>query len=34
MIIVMQQGVTEPQIQGVIDRLVEMGFDVRAAEAP
>ena len=28
MIIVMQQGVTEPQIQGVIDRLVEMGFDV------
>ena len=28
MIIVMQQGATEPQIQGVIDRLVEMGFDV------
>jgi 3-deoxy-7-phosphoheptulonate synthase len=24
----MQQGATEPQIQGVIDRLVEMGFDV------
>jgi len=28
MIIVMQQGATERQIQGVIDRLVEMGFDV------
>jgi 3-deoxy-7-phosphoheptulonate synthase len=28
MIIVMQRGATEQQIQGVIDRLVEMGFDV------
>jgi 3-deoxy-7-phosphoheptulonate synthase len=28
MIIVMQRGATERQIQGVIDRLVEMGFDV------
>ena len=28
MIIVMQHGATERQIQGVIDRLVEMGFDV------
>jgi 3-deoxy-7-phosphoheptulonate synthase len=28
MIIVMQQGATEPQIQAVIDGLVEMGFDV------
>jgi 3-deoxy-7-phosphoheptulonate synthase len=28
MIIVMQQGATERQIQTVIDRLVEMGFDV------
>ena len=28
MIIVMQQGATERQIQGVIDRLVEMSFDV------
>jgi len=28
MLVVMQQGATEPQIQGVIDRLVEMGFDV------
>ena len=28
MIIVMQQDATERQIQGVIDRLVEMGFDV------
>jgi 3-deoxy-7-phosphoheptulonate synthase len=28
MIVVMQQGATEPQIQAVIDRLVEMGFDV------
>jgi 3-deoxy-7-phosphoheptulonate synthase len=28
MIIVMQQGATERQIQGVIDRLVECGFDV------
>jgi len=24
----MQQGATEPQIQTVIDRLVELGFDV------
>ncbi|MBZ5619783.1 MAG: 3-deoxy-7-phosphoheptulonate synthase [Acidobacteriia bacterium] len=28
MLVVMQQGATEPQIQAVIDRLVEMGFDV------
>src|ERR1051325_11586616 len=28
MLVVMQQGATEPQIQTVIDRLVEMGFDV------
>jgi 3-deoxy-7-phosphoheptulonate synthase len=28
MLVVMQQGATEPQIQGVIDRLVELGFDV------
>jgi 3-deoxy-7-phosphoheptulonate synthase len=28
MIVVMQQGATEPQIQSVIDRLVELGFDV------
>ena len=28
MLVVMQQGATEPQIQSVIDRLVEMGFDV------
>src|SRR5271157_2979586 len=28
MIVVMQQGATEPQIQAVIDRLVELGFDV------
>jgi 3-deoxy-7-phosphoheptulonate synthase len=28
MIVVMQEGATEPQIQGVIDRLVELGFDV------
>jgi 3-deoxy-7-phosphoheptulonate synthase len=28
MLVVMQQGATERQIQGVIDRLVEMGFDV------
>ena len=28
MIVVMQQGATEPQIQSVIDRMVEMGFDV------
>ncbi len=28
MVVVMQQGATEPQIQAVIDRLVEMGFDV------
>src|SRR5215468_714155 len=28
MLVVMQQGATEPQIQNVIDRLVELGFDV------
>src|SRR5437879_11256174 len=28
MIVVMQEGATEPQIQRVIDRLVELGFDV------
>src|SRR5580693_1231839 len=28
MLVVMQQGASEPQIQTVIDRLVEMGFDV------
>jgi len=28
MVIVMQQGATEPQIDAVIDRLTEMGFDV------
>jgi len=28
MLVVMQQGATEPQIQAVIDRLVDMGFDV------
>src|SRR5947209_16339707 len=28
MIVVMQEGATEPQIQNVIDRLVELGFDV------
>src|ERR1700722_11113872 len=28
MLVVMQQGATEPQIDAVIDRLVEMGFDV------
>ena len=28
MLVVMQQGATEPQIQAVIDRLVEFGFDV------
>ena len=28
MLVVMQQGATEAQIQGVIDRLVELGFDV------
>jgi 3-deoxy-7-phosphoheptulonate synthase len=28
MLVVMQQGATEPQIQTVIDRLVELGFDV------
>jgi 3-deoxy-7-phosphoheptulonate synthase len=27
-LVVMQQGATEPQIQAVIDRLVEQGFDV------
>ena len=28
MLVVMQQGATEAQIQAVIDRLVELGFDV------
>src|SRR3989475_12480228 len=28
MIVVMQEGASEQQIQGVIDRLVELGFDV------
>ena len=28
MLVVMQQGATEPQIQNVIDRLTDMGFDV------
>jgi len=28
MLVVMQQGATEPQIQNVIDRMIEMGFDV------
>ena len=28
MLVVMQQGVSEPQIQAVIDRMIEMGFDV------
>src|ERR1700719_3911343 len=28
MLVVMQQGATEHQVQGVIDRLVELGFDV------
>ena len=28
MLVVMQEGATEEQIQAVIDRLVEMGFDV------
>jgi len=28
MLVVMQQGATEPQIQAVIDRLIELGFDV------
>src|SRR6478609_3805381 len=28
MLVVMQEGATEPQIQGVIDRLVELGFNV------
>jgi 3-deoxy-7-phosphoheptulonate synthase len=28
MIVVMQEGASEPQIQDVIDRLVELGFDV------
>ncbi len=28
MIVVMQQGASEPQIQAVIDRMVELGFDV------
>ncbi len=28
MIVVMQEGATEEQIQNVIDRLIQMGFDV------
>jgi 3-deoxy-7-phosphoheptulonate synthase len=28
MLVVMQEGATEPQVQSVIDRLVELGFDV------
>ena len=28
MVVVMQEGATEDQIQNVIDRLVQMGFDV------
>ena len=28
MLVVMQQGAAEPQIQEVIDRLIEMGFNV------
>src|SRR5215469_10881798 len=28
MVVVMQQGATEQQVQGVIDRMVELGFDV------
>src|SRR6266487_1894517 len=28
MVVVMQQGATEEQVQHVIDRMVEMGFDV------
>ena len=28
MLVVMQQGATEEQIEAVIDRLVELGFDV------
>src|SRR5579872_6963560 len=28
MLVVMQEGATEAQIQSVIDRLVELGFDV------
>src|SRR6266480_1757939 len=28
MLVVMQEGATEPQIQNVIDRLVELGFNV------
>src|ERR1700704_2857783 len=28
MLVVMQQGATEPQVQGGIDCLVELGFDV------
>ena len=28
MIVVMQAGATEPQVQAVIDRMVELGFDV------
>ena len=28
MLVVMQQGATEEQVQHVIDRLVDLGFDV------
>src|SRR5215475_3939934 len=28
MLVVMQQGATEPQIEAVVDRLVELGFNV------
>src|SRR6476660_9156476 len=28
MLVVMQQNATEQQVQGVIDRMIEMGFDV------
>src|SRR5271169_3770491 len=28
MLVVMQEGASEPQIQSVIDRLVKLGFDV------
>src|SRR5215472_10545907 len=28
MFVVMQEGATEPQIQAVIDRMIDMGFDV------
>src|SRR6516225_5744874 len=34
MVVVMQEGATEDQIQRVIDRLVEMGFDVHRSTGP